>query len=62
LHQPSDGCIDVETLPAWLCQRGEAWHNAFAEGRIRVTVNQPFTEPCTLLEGGDQVALAPWPT
>jgi molybdopterin converting factor small subunit len=52
----------VEALLAWLCQRGEAWHDAFAEGRIRVTVNQQFAEPCTWVENGDEVVLAPRPT
>jgi DUF971 family protein/molybdopterin converting factor small subunit len=52
---------NVETLLAWLSKRGEAWHAAFADGMVRVTVNKQFAEPYTLLEHGDEVALVPRP-
>jgi DUF971 family protein/molybdopterin converting factor small subunit len=50
---------DVETLLAWLRKRGEAWKEAFADDRVRVTVNKSFAEPYTLVEDGDEVALVP---
>lgn len=54
---PSVG--NVESLLAWLRQRGDAWREAFADDKVQVTVNKQFAEPWTLIEDGDEVALVP---
>lgn len=50
---------NVETLLAWLRERGEDWSQSFADDRVQVTVNKHFAEPYTLVEHGDEVALVP---
>jgi DUF971 family protein/molybdopterin converting factor small subunit len=50
---------NVRSLLAWLRDRGDDWNKAFADDRVRVTVNKQFAEPDTSLEDGDEVALVP---
>jgi DUF971 family protein/molybdopterin converting factor small subunit len=52
---------NVETLLAWLRDRGEQWREAFADDKVRVAVNKHFAELYTLVEQGDEVALVPLP-
>jgi len=50
---------NVQSLLAWLRDRGDDWNKAFADNKVRVTVNKQFAEPDTSLEDGDEVALVP---
>jgi molybdopterin converting factor small subunit len=49
----------VESLLAWLGGRQPGWQEAFAPGKVQVTVNRHFAEPYTLVEDGDEVAIVP---
>ena len=52
---------DVQSLLAWLQQRGEQWQEAFAWDKVQVTVNKNFAEAYTPIEDGDEVAIIPAP-
>lgn len=52
---------NVETLLAWLRQRSKKWQEAFEDNKVQVTVNKQFSEPYTLIEHGDEVAIVPRP-
>ncbi|NNG12499.1 MAG: DUF971 domain-containing protein [Halobacteria archaeon] len=54
-----ESVTNVETLLAWLRNRRAGWEEAFAADRVQVTVNKHFSEPYTLIEHGDEVALVP---
>ena len=56
-----DAVVDVETLLKWMRKRGQRWEEAFADDRVKVTVNKQFSEPYTLVEHGDEVAFVPRP-
>ena len=49
----------VESLLQWLGARKPGWQEAFSPDRVQVTVNRHFTEPYTLVEDGDEVAIVP---
>jgi molybdopterin synthase sulfur carrier subunit len=54
---------DVATaarLREWLCARGGAWSESFAEGRaVRVAVDRTLAAPATPLREGAEVAFFP---
>jgi len=54
-----ESVANVEDLLGWLRNRGDDWHEAFADDRVQVTVNKQFAESFTLLEHADEVALVP---
>lgn len=54
-----DSVTNVETLLAWLRKKGPTWEETLADDRVQVTVNRQFSEPYTLIEHGDEVALVP---
>ena len=54
-----DTVTHVESLLAWLGGRQPGWQEAFAPGKVQVTVNRHFAEPYTLVEDGDEVAIVP---
>jgi DUF971 family protein/molybdopterin converting factor small subunit len=56
-----DSVTNVETLLAWMRNRGERWKEAFEDANVQVTVNKQFSEPYTLVEHGDEVAFVPRP-
>ncbi len=56
-----DSVTNVETLLAWMRERGESWKERYADDRVQVTVNRQFSEPYTLIEHGDEVAFVPRP-
>ena len=49
----------VDTLLTWLGSRRQGWQEAFAADKVQVTVNKHFSEPYTLVEHGDEVAIVP---
>jgi DUF971 family protein/molybdopterin converting factor small subunit len=54
-----ESVTNVETLLTWLRKRRADWKTAFADDKVRVTVNKHFAEPYTLVEHGDEVAIVP---
>ena len=56
-----ESVTNVETLLAWLRKRRDEWSDAFADDKVQVTVNKHFSEPYTLVEHGDEVAIVPLP-
>ncbi len=56
-----ESVTNVETLLAWLRKRGKRWVEPFADNRVQVTVNRQFSEPYTLVEHGDEIAIVPKP-
>ena len=56
-----ESVTNVETLLAWLRKRSDEWNDAFADDKVQVTVNKHFSEPYTLVEHGDEVAIVPLP-
>ena len=52
---------NLETLLAWLRQRGAAWAEPFADDTVQVTLSRPFADPCTLIEHGEEVAIVQGP-
>ena len=51
---------DVQSLIAWLRQRGANWERALGE-RVKVTVNKQFAAPQTKIKNNDEIALVPEP-
>ena len=56
-----ESVTNVGTLLAWLRKRRDEWSDAFADDKVQVTVNKHFSEPYTLVEHGDEVAIVPLP-
>lgn len=54
-----DTVTHVESLLVWLGSRKPGWQEAFAPGKVQVTVNRHFAEPYTRVEDGDEVAIVP---
>lgn len=54
-----ESVTNVETLLAWLGSRRPGWQEPFAADQVQVTVNKHFSEPYTLVEHGDEVAIVP---
>lgn len=54
-----ESVTNVETLLAWLRKRRADWKAAFADDKVKVTVNKHFAESFTLVEHGDEVAIVP---
>jgi len=54
-----DAVKDVTTLLAWLRTRGDKWARLLQQDRVQVTVNKAFSEPFTVLDAGDEVAIVP---
>ena len=51
---------DVQSLTAWLRQRGGSWQEELDQGRpVRVAVNQDIAAPDTAVKDGDEVAFFP---
>ena len=55
-----DGTANVAQLRAWLAERGEPWHAAFAETRgIRAAVDQVMVGQDHAVHDGAEVAFFP---
>jgi len=55
-----DGIASVAQLRDWLAQRGEPWHEAFAETRrVRAAVDQTMVDDRHALHDGAEVAFFP---
>jgi molybdopterin synthase sulfur carrier subunit len=54
-----DGVADVDGLTGWLQTRGGVWHDALADRRLRVAVNQAIVRPDEPVHDGDEVAWFP---
>jgi len=50
---------DIKSLLKWLRTRGKKWARLLQDDRVQVTVNKAFSEPFTVLEAGDEVAIVP---
>ncbi|MGQ0509372.1 MAG: molybdopterin converting factor subunit 1 [Betaproteobacteria bacterium] len=54
------GVVTVEGLRSHLRERGGAWAQALAEGKLlRMAVNQEMVQGATLVKAGDEVAFFP---
>ncbi len=54
-----DNVSDLTALTQWLQQRGESWHNALADQRLHVAVNQQIVAADSGIEDGDEIAWFP---
>jgi len=55
-----DAVTTVAQLRQWLAQRGEPWHEAFAETRrVRIAVDQAMVEDAHALHEDAEVAFFP---
>lgn len=53
------GVGDVAGLTGWLQARGRTWHEALADERLRVAVNQAIVRDDAAVRDGDEVAWFP---
>lgn len=53
------GVADVAGLSGWLQARGARWHEALADARLRVAVNQTIVKDDAAVHDGDEVAWFP---
>jgi molybdopterin synthase sulfur carrier subunit len=49
----------VAGLQRWLQERGEPWHEALADDRLLVAVNQQVSDPQAVINDGDEIAWFP---
>lgn len=54
-----DGITDVAGLTRWLQARNDTWHEALANGRLHVAVNQQIADENAGVRDGDEIAWFP---
>jgi molybdopterin synthase sulfur carrier subunit len=54
-----DTVIDVQSLLAWLRQRGENWENALKDDAVRVTVNRQIADLTAAVNSKMEIAIIP---
>ena len=54
------GVTTVGGLRQYLCEKGNSWNSALAEGKlVRMAVNQDMVQPGAPIKAGDEVAFFP---
>lgn len=56
-----DEVTNIQQLLEWLRVRGKQYNDLLKDDMVTVTINKQFSEPFTLLEYGDEVAIVPRP-